>query len=105
MEKNSILAPGSVLPPGRRVPTGQLWAGNPARFVRALTKDEKADMPTVAASVYPSVDAHKAEFMASSMAYREAEALRMAMKPDSALVQGADIEAAVKKATIEETEH
>jgi carbonic anhydrase/acetyltransferase-like protein (isoleucine patch superfamily) len=40
VEDNSILAPGSVLPPARRVPSGELWAGNPAKFVRKLTKDE-----------------------------------------------------------------
>lgn len=40
MEPYSILAPGSVLPPARRVPEGELWAGSPARFVRKLTKDE-----------------------------------------------------------------
>ena len=36
----AVLAPGSVLPPGRRIPSGQLWAGTPAKFVRDLTKDE-----------------------------------------------------------------
>ncbi len=40
METKSVLGPGSVLPPARRVPTGELWAGNPARFVRKLTEDE-----------------------------------------------------------------
>lgn len=40
VEGQSVLAPGSLLPPGRLVPRGQLWAGNPARFVRDLTKDE-----------------------------------------------------------------
>jgi carbonic anhydrase/acetyltransferase-like protein (isoleucine patch superfamily) len=40
MEPYSILAPGSVLPPARRVPEGELWAGSPAKFVRKLTKDE-----------------------------------------------------------------
>ena len=36
----AVLAPGSVLPPGRRIPSGQLWAGSPAKYVRDLTKDE-----------------------------------------------------------------
>ena len=40
VETQSILAPGSVLPPGRLVATGELWAGNPAKMVRKLTKDE-----------------------------------------------------------------
>ncbi|KAF8689533.1 hypothetical protein HU200_041864 [Digitaria exilis] len=31
VETNSILGAGSVLPPRRQIPTGDLWAGNPAR--------------------------------------------------------------------------
>ena len=40
VETQSMLAAGTVLPPGRLVPTGELWAGNPAKFVRKLTNDE-----------------------------------------------------------------
>lgn len=40
IESESILAPCSVLPPARRIPSGELWAGNPARFVRKLTGNE-----------------------------------------------------------------
>ena len=40
VEEGSILAPGTILPPGRLVPKGQLWAGNPARYVRDLSNDE-----------------------------------------------------------------
>ena len=95
MEKNSVLEAGSVLPPGRRVPSGQVWGGNPARYVRDLSKDEKAAIAPLAASIVPSVDEHKAEFMPETLAYRDAEELRAAMKSDAALVLGADLEAAV----------
>lgn len=93
MEKNSCLTAGSVLPPGRRVPSGEVWGGSPAKFVRKLTKDEKAAIPALAASVVPLAEAHKEEFLPESSAYREAEALRAILKGDAALVQGADIEA------------
>lgn len=36
----SILAPNSVVPPGRVIGDHQLWAGNPVRFVRDLKKSE-----------------------------------------------------------------
>jgi hypothetical protein len=36
------LAAGSVLPKGTNVPAGQLWAGAPAKYVRALTPEESA---------------------------------------------------------------
>lgn len=41
MESESILAPGSVVPPARRIPAGELWGGNPARFIRKLTAHER----------------------------------------------------------------
>lgn len=40
VETESILAPGSVVPPARRIPSGELWGGNPARFIRKLTGNE-----------------------------------------------------------------
>ena len=36
-----MIGPNSVVPPGRLIPTGQLWAGNPVRFIRNLTAAEK----------------------------------------------------------------
>jgi carbonic anhydrase/acetyltransferase-like protein (isoleucine patch superfamily) len=41
---NSIIAPGSVVTPGTKVPSGELWAGSPAKKVRALTSDEIASI-------------------------------------------------------------
>lgn len=38
--KNSIIAAGAVVLPGTAVPEGQLWAGNPAQFVRNLKNEE-----------------------------------------------------------------
>jgi len=40
LEKNCALGPYSVVPPGRIIPAGQLWAGNPAEYVRDLTMAE-----------------------------------------------------------------
>lgn len=38
----AIIAAGAVLPPNTHVPAMQLWAGNPAKFVRAVTDSELA---------------------------------------------------------------
>jgi gamma-carbonic anhydrase len=35
-----MLAAGAVLTPGKVVGSGELWAGNPARFLRTLTFEE-----------------------------------------------------------------
>lgn len=42
LESKSKLAPGSVLGAYMRVPTGELWGGNPAAFVSTLSEDEEA---------------------------------------------------------------
>jgi len=36
IESEGVLAAGSVLPPGKRIASGQLWMGNPAVMVRVL---------------------------------------------------------------------
>jgi carbonic anhydrase/acetyltransferase-like protein (isoleucine patch superfamily) len=40
VETRAMLAAGSLLTPGKRVPTGQLWGGRPARYMRDLTEDD-----------------------------------------------------------------
>jgi len=42
VESDAMLAAGSLLTPGKHVPSGQLWAGRPARYVRDLRADERA---------------------------------------------------------------
>lgn len=37
---NSIIAAGAVLLPNMVVPAGQLWAGNPAKYIRDVTDEE-----------------------------------------------------------------
>jgi carbonic anhydrase/acetyltransferase-like protein (isoleucine patch superfamily) len=40
VEPDAMLAASSLLTQGRRVPSGQLWAGQPARYLRDLRPDE-----------------------------------------------------------------
>ena len=40
IEKGAVIAPNTLVPPGRLIPGRQLWAGNPAKFVRELTEEE-----------------------------------------------------------------
>jgi carbonic anhydrase/acetyltransferase-like protein (isoleucine patch superfamily) len=35
-----MLAAGAMLTPGKVVPSGQLWAGRPAKYMRDLTQEE-----------------------------------------------------------------
>ncbi len=36
----TIIAAGAVVTPGKQIPSGQLWAGTPARYVRDLTEED-----------------------------------------------------------------
>jgi carbonic anhydrase/acetyltransferase-like protein (isoleucine patch superfamily) len=40
VEGDAMLAAGALLTPGKTVKTGELWAGRPAKFLRALTPEE-----------------------------------------------------------------
>eukprot|EP01102_Stenamoeba_stenopodia_P002836 TRINITY_DN126_c0_g1_i2.p1 TRINITY_DN126_c0_g1~~TRINITY_DN126_c0_g1_i2.p1 ORF type:complete len:238 (-),score=62.98 TRINITY_DN126_c0_g1_i2:125-838(-) len=41
VEKHAIVGAGSIVTTGKRIPSGQLWAGSPAKYVRDLTDSEK----------------------------------------------------------------
>lgn len=42
IETAAMLAAGAMLTPGKRIPSGQLWAGRPAKYVRDLTPEDIA---------------------------------------------------------------
>lgn len=44
VESGAMLAAGSLVPPGKIVKSGQLWAGTPARMVRRLSDRDLATM-------------------------------------------------------------
>ncbi|KAJ7517029.1 hypothetical protein O6H91_21G026600 [Diphasiastrum complanatum] len=76
VESHAFLGSGSVVPPGRRIPAGELWAGNPAKFVRLVTADEIADIPKFAESIRTLAQEYADEFLPYSTAYLELERLR-----------------------------
>lgn len=40
IESDAMLAAGALLTPGKTIPSGELWAGRPARKMRNLSKDD-----------------------------------------------------------------
>ena len=44
VEKGALVAAGSLVTPGKRVPAGEMWAGQPARFVRKVNDKDLAMM-------------------------------------------------------------
>lgn len=43
IEEGGVLGAGSVLPPGKRIGRLELWIGNPARLMRVLTAEQRAE--------------------------------------------------------------
>ena len=50
VESYAMVAAGALVTPGKTVPTGQLWAGSPARYMRDLTAQEMEHMEVLANS-------------------------------------------------------
>lgn len=48
VETGGMLAAGALLAPRKRIPNGELWAGNPARLFRPMTEAESAYIKTSA---------------------------------------------------------
>jgi carbonic anhydrase/acetyltransferase-like protein (isoleucine patch superfamily) len=73
--KNAIVAAGSVVEPFTKIPSGQMWAGNPAVFKRDVN-DRELEFAIPAAKQYNMVASeHKDEFLPEGTQFREAEAL------------------------------
>lgn len=75
MEPGSMVAANAVVAPGTTVSAGQVWGGNPARFVRDLKPSEAAFLPE-SARHYVSVAAeHRNENGASLEEIAQAKGL------------------------------
>lgn len=75
METGSILGAHSVLRPFQRIPHGQVWAGNPARYIRDVSEDESLGIEKGAEHYYETSKEHSdSMYLDPPMElYREAE--------------------------------
>ena len=48
VESYGMVAAGALVTPGKRIPTGELWGGRPAKFMRRLTDAEHAEIDRLA---------------------------------------------------------
>jgi gamma-carbonic anhydrase len=61
VEPGAFVAAGSVVTPGKRIPTGQMWGGNPAKYMRDLKPEETDFIPISAANYVKHVHEYKAQ--------------------------------------------
>ena len=59
IESDAMLAAGAMLTPGKRIPSGELWAGRPARKMRTLTPQDIAHNRSIARHYIEVGRAHK----------------------------------------------
>jgi carbonic anhydrase/acetyltransferase-like protein (isoleucine patch superfamily) len=75
VEANVMLEPGTVVPPYARIPSGQKWAGNPAKFVANLTPDEVDDIKRKSNEIHYRAKEHLLEFLPVGNTYVHLEEL------------------------------
>ena len=59
IESDAMLAAGAMLTRGKRIPSGELWAGRPAKKMRTLTSQDIADNRRIAKHYIEVGRAHK----------------------------------------------
>lgn len=63
IETDAMLAAGAMLTPGKRIPSGQMWAGRPAVYVRDLRPEEIARNRAGAAGYVELAQIHRREVL------------------------------------------
>lgn len=48
IESGGMLAAGGLLTPGKRIPAGELWGGSPARKMRVIPPEDRANLDAIA---------------------------------------------------------
>nr|AFK46651.1 unknown [Lotus japonicus] len=61
VEKNAMVAAGALVRQNTKVPSGEVWAGNPAKFLRKLTDEEIAFISQSATNYTNLAQVHAAE--------------------------------------------
>ena len=79
VEENAALQAGTRVEAGALIPGGQLWGGNPARYVRDLDGHEIAEIRSIAEQTYGAATDHAAQSTPWGNAYVQTEALRKAL--------------------------
>lgn len=77
VEKHAMVAAGSLVRQDTRIPSGEVWAGNPAKFLRKLTEEEIAFILQSAANYVNLAKVHAAE---NAKSFDEIEFERMLRK-------------------------
>eukprot|EP00549_Striatella_unipunctata_P009332 CAMPEP_0118702502 /NCGR_PEP_ID=MMETSP0800-20121206/17930_1 /TAXON_ID=210618 ORGANISM="Striatella unipunctata, Strain CCMP2910" /NCGR_SAMPLE_ID=MMETSP0800 /ASSEMBLY_ACC=CAM_ASM_000638 /LENGTH=232 /DNA_ID=CAMNT_0006603717 /DNA_START=78 /DNA_END=776 /DNA_ORIENTATION=- len=81
VESYAKLEAGSLVPPNARIPSGELWGGNPASFIRELNGDEKGEIEAKAAEIHKLAKEHQEELLPYGYTYVHLEELEQKNAP------------------------
>jgi carbonic anhydrase/acetyltransferase-like protein (isoleucine patch superfamily) len=76
--RGSVVAPNSVVGPDVEIPASEVWSGNPAVKVGAVSDDEITEVESTAIDMSATSDEHAFEFLPVGFNYLEKEALSRA---------------------------
>ncbi|KAL8152029.1 hypothetical protein V2J09_021837 [Rumex salicifolius] len=77
VEKHAMVAAGALVRQNTRIPCGEVWGGNPARFLRKLTEDEMSFISQSAINYASLAQIHAAE---NAKSLDEAELKKLLLK-------------------------
>ena len=76
VESEAIVAAGSVVPKGFRIPSRQIWGGNPVKYIRELSEEELEFIRKSAENYKKNAALHNDQFfLPFGTQWKEAEAL------------------------------
>eukprot|EP01027_Heterolobosea_sp_BB2_P002278 GEZU01003412.1.p1 GENE.GEZU01003412.1~~GEZU01003412.1.p1 ORF type:complete len:334 (-),score=68.67 GEZU01003412.1:466-1467(-) len=75
VENGAAVAAGAVVPPGMRIPAGELWGGNPIKFMRTVGYKEQGQMSKQAENYHYVARFHDLEFTMMPASYTEVQRL------------------------------
>jgi carbonic anhydrase/acetyltransferase-like protein (isoleucine patch superfamily) len=84
---NSIVGSGSIVPAETKIPSGEYWAGSPARFVRKVTESEVTKRPQEAEKYHELAVTHDKEHSRTQQ-QREEDMLKEILYQDKRRIPG-----------------
>jgi gamma-carbonic anhydrase len=75
VESYSILETGTTVLPYQRIPSGQRWGGNPAKYIADVTLEEKDHFKSHALAIHEVAKDHILEFLPHGFTYVHLEEL------------------------------
>merc|ERR1712232_920842 len=75
VESHTILEPGTVVLPFTRIPSGQKWGGNPAKYICDLNPEEMSSIKDEAEKTFEQAWEHLREFLPVGNTYLHLEEL------------------------------